>query len=41
MLSVCVCCSAQLDVRYNSLGDEGEAALRNAVESKEGFELLM
>ena len=33
--------SAQLDVRYNRLGDEGKAAIRKAVEGKEGFELLI
>ena len=30
---------AQLDVMYNSLGDEGEAAIKEAVRGKEGFEL--
>ena len=39
MLSVCVCCSAQLVIWGNNLGDEGKAALRKAVEGKEGFEL--
>ena len=32
---------AQLDVRYNRLGDEGEAAIREAASSKEGFKLLI
>ena len=39
MLSLCVCCSAQLSVRHTNLGDEDKAALRKAVEGKEGFEL--
>ena len=31
----------KLDARYNfSLGDEGEAALRKAVEGRAGFELM-
>ena len=41
MLSVCAYCSAQLKVGDNRLGDEGKAALRKAVEGKDGFELLM
>ena len=32
---------AQLDITYNSLGDEGKAALQAAVRGKEGFELLI
>ena len=32
---------AQLDVRYNRLGDEGEAAIQEAVRGKEGFKLLI
>ena len=31
----------RLDVRYNVLGAEGEAALRKAVEGRSGFELLL
>ena len=30
-----------LDVSLNSLGQEGEAVLRNAVEGRSGFELLL
>ena len=30
---------AQLDIRFNKLGDEGEAAIKEAVSSKEGFKL--
>ena len=30
---------AQLNLRYNSLGNEGEAAIRESVRGKEGFEL--
>ena len=30
-----------LDVKYNSLGKEGEAALRKAIEGRSGFELLL
>ena len=29
----------KLDVSYNSLGEEGKAALRNAVEGRSGFKL--
>ena len=39
MLSIYVHCSAQLNVRNNRLGDEGEAAIRKAVSGKAGFEL--
>ena len=32
----------RLDVRYNSgMGEEGEAALREAIEGRSGFELLL
>ena len=31
----------RLDVRYNGLGEEGEAALRKASEGRSGFELLL
>ena len=30
---------AQLDLRANGIGDEGEAAIREAVSGKEGFKL--
>ena len=30
-----------LDVRVNNLGDEGETAIRKAVEGREGFDLKM
>ena len=30
-----------LDVRGNSLGDDGKAAIRKAVEGREGFNLKM
>ena len=30
-----------LDVRLNSLGEEGKAALRKALEGRSGFELLL
>ena len=32
---------AQLDICYNDLGDEGEAAIKEAVSGKEGFKLLI
>ena len=32
---------SHLDARYNALGDEGEAILRDAVKEKPGFELLL
>ena len=36
------CCCAQLDVSFNGLtGTDGEAALREAVQDKEGFNLKM
>ena len=31
----------RLDVRVNSLGEEGKAALRKALEGRSGFELLL
>ena len=31
----------RLDVRYNSLGEEGTAVLRTAVEGRSGFELKL
>ena len=31
----------RLDVRYNSLGEEGEAVLRKAAEGRSGFELKL
>lgn len=31
----------KLDVRYNDLGDEGEAAIKEAVHCKEAFKLLV
>ena len=31
----------RLDVRYHALGEEGEAALRKAIEGRSGFELLL
>ena len=31
----------KLDARFNNLGDEGEAALRKAVEERSGFELKL
>jgi hypothetical protein len=31
----------KLDVKYNNMGDEGEAAIRKAVEGREGFVLEM
>ena len=31
----------KLDARFNNLGDEGEAALRKAVEGRAGFELML
>ena len=31
----------RLNVRFNSLGDDGEAALRKAIEGRSGFELLL
>ena len=31
----------QLDVKYNALGEEGEAALRKTIEGRSGFELLL
>ena len=31
----------KLDARYNSMGDEGEAALRKAAEGRAGFELSL
>ena len=37
-----VCASmTRLDVRVNSLGEEGKAALRKALEGRSGFELLL
>ena len=30
---------AQLDLSYNKLGDEGKAAIKEAVRGKEGFTL--
>ena len=39
MLNVGVCAIAQVDVRYNNLGDEGKAVIQEAVRSKEGFNL--
>ena len=36
----CGCvCYAQLDVRYNNLGDEGKAVIQEAARSKKGFNL--
>ena len=32
---------SHLDARYNDLGDEGKAILREAVKEKPGFELLL
>ena len=32
---------AQLDVRYNKLGDEGVAAIKEAVSGKAGFKLAL
>ena len=32
---------AQLDVRYNDMGDEGEAAIKEVVHGKAGFKLLI
>ena len=32
---------SRLDARYNNLGDEGEAILREVVKEKPGFELLL
>ena len=29
----------QLNIKYNELGNEGEAAIRESVRGKEGFEL--
>ena len=31
----------RLDVQYNSLGEEGKAVLRKAVEGRSGFELKL
>ena len=31
----------RLDVRVNSLGEEGKAALRKALDGRSGFELLL
>ena len=31
----------RLDVKYNALGEEGEAALRKTIEGRSGFELLL
>ena len=31
----------RLDVKYDALGEEGEAALRKTIESRSGFELLL
>ena len=31
----------KLDARYNSMGEEGKAALRKAVEARPGFELSL
>ena len=31
----------QVDVKYNALGEEGEAALRKTIEGRSGFELLL
>ena len=31
----------KIDVRYNLLGDDGEAALRKVVEERSGFELML
>ena len=31
----------KLDVHYNQLGEDGEAALRKAVEDRSGFELSL
>ena len=41
MLNVGVFAVAQLDVRYNDLGDEGARAVKEAVRSKSGFNLLI
>ena len=32
---------AQLDIHFNILGHEGEAAIKEAVSGKEGFKLSM
>ena len=40
-LKLCFCCSAQLDVKYSRLDAEGEAAIKEAVSGKEGFELCI
>ena len=38
--AIAVCASLTLlDVRYNSLDEEGEAVLRKAVEGRSGFKL--
>ena len=37
--SECVLLPAQLEIRGNSLGDKGVAAIKEAVRGKEGFEL--
>ena len=31
---------AQLNIRFNSLGDKGNVAIQRAVRGKEGFDLL-
>ena len=31
----------KIDARYNSLGDDGKAALRKVVEGRSGFELML
>ena len=38
LLSACLL-PAQLDVKYNYLGDESKAAIKEAVRDKEGFKL--
>ena len=38
-LTLCFCCSAQLNVKYNNLGAEGKAAIQEAVSGKAGFKL--
>ena len=40
--AIAVCASlTQLDVGMNSLGEQGKAVLRNAVEGRSGFELKL
>ena len=31
----------KIDVRWNEMGDDGEAALQKAVEGRSGFELVL